>query len=241
MQDIYNFLFVKGGVVMWPIVIGSVLALALFLERLWSLRREKVAPEGFRIRIRRLIREEKLSEAEILCQENASALAMVAKAAVKEAGKSRAEIKEVVSEVGRREVSYMERFVDWLGTIAAVEPLMGLLGTVVGLISAFRSVEANVGAGKGVNPGDLAAGIWVAMITTAAGLIVAIPAYIGYRYLQGRVDLLVVEMEEDAMGFADLLASNGSGSSMAMDEKKESKKRDSKAEEQKTEDEEKAE
>lgn len=206
MSEIYHFLFVKGGPVMYPIVLGSVLALALFLERIWALRRERVIPAAFRGRVRTMVREGKLSEAEVLCQENASSLANIVGAGLKEAGKPRREIKESVTEVGRREVASLERYVDFLGTIAAVEPLMGLLGTVTGLIRAFQKVEAVANKGGGVNPGDLAAGIWVALITTAAGLIVAIPAYLGYRYLQGRVNALIVEMEEDSLELADLIA-----------------------------------
>ncbi|PID38773.1 MAG: hypothetical protein CSA65_01145 [Proteobacteria bacterium] len=206
MYDIYHFLFVKGGPVMYPIVLGSVFALALFLERLWSLRRERVTPSAFRRRVRMLVKTGKLSEAEVLCQENTSALATVVGAALKDEGKPREVIKESVTEVGRREVAHMDRYVDLLGTIAAVEPLMGLLGTVTGLISAFQRVEALAGRGQGVNPGELAAGIWVAMITTAAGLIVAIPAYVGYRYLQGRVSALVIDMEEDSLEFAEMLS-----------------------------------
>ena len=216
MYDIYHFLFVKGGVVMYPILIGSVLALAIFLERLWSLRRERVIPPSFRSRIRALVSAGKLSEAEVLCQENSSSLAVIIAAGLKEAGMPRSEIKEAVTDVGRREVTHLERFVDFLGTLAAVEPLMGLLGTVTGLIRAFQKVEALKGA---VNPSALAGGIWEALITTAAGLVVAIPAYMGYRYLQSRVSNLVVEMEEDSLDIARLIAGNndeqrsGSGSS----------------------------
>ncbi|MBW2734905.1 MAG: MotA/TolQ/ExbB proton channel family protein [Deltaproteobacteria bacterium] len=211
MKEIYHFLFIKGGLVMYPIVLGSVLALALFLERMWALRREKVTPSAFRRRVRSLVKQGKLSEAEVLCQENESALAAVVGGALKEAGKPRAVIKEVVSEVGRREVSHMDRYVDWMGTIAAVEPLMGLLGTVIGLIGAFQRVEALAGRGQGVSPSELAAGIWVAMITTAAGLIVAIPAYLGYRFLQGRVNGLVIDMEEDSLEIVALLAADADG------------------------------
>jgi len=206
MSEIYHFLFVKGGFIMYPILAGSVLALALFLERLWALRRDRVIPSDFRKRVRSLVRVGKLSEAEVLCQENASSLAIIIGTGLKEAGKSRAEIKESINDVGRREVTNLERFVDFLGTIAAVEPLMGLLGTVTGLIRAFQRVEAQALKGGGVNPGDLAGGIWEALITTAAGLIVAIPAYLGYRYLLARVSGLMVEMEEDSLDIANLIA-----------------------------------
>ena len=211
MTQVYQFLFVKGGPVMYFIVLGSVFALGLFLERLWALRREKVAPTGFRRRVRTLVRKGQLSEAEVLCQENNSALAVIIGGALRERNTPREWLKDAVDEVGRREVALMDRHIDLLGTIAAVEPLMGLLGTVIGLISAFQRVEALAGRGQGVNPGDLAAGIWVAMITTAAGLIVAIPSYVGYRYLQARVSTLVVDLEEDSMEFVHLLADDAPG------------------------------
>ncbi len=215
MSDIYHFLFVKGGLIMYPIIIGSVLALGVFLERLWSLRRERVIPASFRSRVRALVRAGKLSEAEVLCQENTSSLAAIIHAALQEAGKPRKEIKEAVTDVGRREVTHLERFVDLLGTIAAVEPLMGLLGTVTGLIRAFQKVEALKNT---VNPSALAGGIWEALITTAAGLIVAIPAYIGYRYLLSRVSQLVVDMEEDSLEIAKLIAaSRGKDASKSKD------------------------
>ncbi len=210
MYEIYRFLFVKGGLVMYPIIAGSVLALALFLERLWSLRRERVIPPDFRTRVRALVRAGKLSEAEVLCQENGSSLAVIIGTGLREAGKTRAEIKEAVNDVGRREVAHLERYVDFLGTIAAVEPLMGLLGTVTGLIRAFQRVEGQALKGGGVNPGDLAGGIWEALITTAAGLVVAIPAYLAYRYLLARITTLLVEMEEDSLEVADLIATAAS-------------------------------
>lgn len=211
MYDIYHFLFVKGGLVMYPILLGSVFALALFLERLWVLRRDNIIPQGLSTRMRTLIRSGKLSEGAVLCQENASALAHVIHAGLKESGRSRGEIKESINDVGRREISRLEERVDLLGTIAAIEPLMGLLGTVTGLIRAFQKVEVLAGKGAGVNPGALAAGIWEALITTAAGLIIGIPAYLGYRYLQGRVSSVAVEMEESSMELGNLIANNKEG------------------------------
>jgi biopolymer transport protein ExbB len=206
MSHVYQFLFVKGGPVMYPIVLGSIFALALFLERIWSLRRERVTPAAYRRRVRGLLRQGKVSEAEVLSQENPSSLAAIVSAALREVGQPLAIIKETVNEVGRREVGHMERFVELLGTVAAVEPLMGLLGTVTGLIRAFQRVEALASKGGGVNPGALAAGIWEALITTAAGLVVAIPAYVGYRYLQARLSAIVIDMEEDSLELAEIIS-----------------------------------
>lgn len=206
MSEVYRFLFVKGGLVMYPIVIGSVFALALFLERLWALRREKVVPSAYRRRVRSLLRQGKVSEAEVLSQENNSAMAAIVSAALREAGQPLGNVKDAAGEVGRREVAHMERFIELLGTIAAVEPLMGLLGTVTGLIRAFQRVESLAAKGGGVSPGALAAGIWEALITTAAGLVIAIPAYVAYRYLQGRLNELAIDMEEEALEVAELVA-----------------------------------
>jgi biopolymer transport protein ExbB len=206
MYNIYHFLFIKGGPVMYPIILGSIVALALFLEKLWVLRKERVIPRGLQSRIRAMVREKKISEAEVLCQENASSLAAIFYSGLREAGRERAEIKETINDVGRREVARLEERVDLLGTIAAIEPLMGLLGTVTGLIRAFQQVETFAGRGVGVNPGALASGIWEALITTAAGLIIGIPAYLGYRYLQGHINSLAVELEEDSMEIGNLIA-----------------------------------
>jgi biopolymer transport protein ExbB len=210
MYAIYQFVFVQGGPVMYPIVLGSVIALALFIERLWVLRRDRVMPRGLHGRVISLVREGKLDEAVGLCTEDGSAVAIVMRAGLREAGKPRAEVKDSIMDAGRREVSRLEAHIDLLGTIAAVEPLLGLLGTVTGLIRAFQQVETLAGRGVGVNPGALASGIWEALITTAGGLMIGIPAYLGYRYLQGRVTTLAVEMEESALEIGAKVAEIGS-------------------------------
>jgi len=206
MYAIYQFVFVKGGPVMYPIVLGSVIALALFIERLWVLRRDRVMPRGLHARVISLVGEGKAGEAAQLCAQDGSAVATVMRAGLREAGKPRAEVKDSIMDAGRREVSRLEAHIDLLGTIAAVEPLLGLLGTVTGLIRAFQQVETLAGKGSGVNPGALASGIWEALITTAGGLMIGIPAYLGYRYLQGRVTTLAVEMEESALEVGSMVA-----------------------------------
>jgi biopolymer transport protein ExbB len=206
---------------MVPIVLGSVAALAIFLERCWILRRERVIPRALGPRVRELVEKHRLEEAESVCREDGSALAAVLRAGLRDAGQPRSEIKETVNEAGRREVSRLERHVELLGTIAAAEPLLGLLGTVTGLIGAFRAVETLAAKGVGVNPGALASGIWEALITTAAGLIIGIPAYAGYRYLQGRIDAVAVEMEDGALELARRIArreAEGPGASTSRSE-----------------------
>lgn len=199
-------LFEQGGALMWAILVASVVGGAVFMERLWSLQRSKVLPRAFVDRIRALVSKRKTSEAQLLCEENGSSIAMLMAAAIRAYGqqKGRAEIKEAVEEVGNREVARLDRNVEIVGTVASVTPLMGLLGTVIGMIFVFRDFVESYKSGI-VGPDTFAQGIWQALITTAFGLTIAIPMLMAYKFLQGRNDRLIVEMEEDAMGVVELL------------------------------------
>ncbi len=205
MFDFYSEL-AKGGWVMIPIGLVSVLSLGLFLERLFTLRRSRVYPMDFVERVRALIRANKISEALVLCQRNASSMALVLSVGLIRADQPRDQIKEAVEERGRIEAGRLDRFIEGLGTIAAIAPLLGLLGTVLGMIDVFKEVDATTQAGgMGVNPGALASGIWKALITTAAGLTVAIPTFVGYKYLTTRINRLILDMEEGATELVELL------------------------------------
>lgn len=203
---------------MWPILAASVLGVAIFFERLWSLQRSRVIPRAFVDRIRGLVAKRRTREALLLCEENGTAVAVLMAAALRayEVESNRVSIKEAVEEVGHREVARMDRNVEIVGTVASISPLLGLLGTVVGMIQVFKNFVDAYQAGL-VGPDSFAQGIWQALITTAAGLFVAIPMLIAYRFLQGRSDRLVIEMEEDAMGVVDLLveAQRGTRSAVA--------------------------
>jgi biopolymer transport protein ExbB len=196
----------KGGWVMIPIGAVSVLALGLFLERIFTLRRSRVFPLQFVMRIRELILGRKFSEALVVCERNGSSIALVIAAGLMRQGDSREQIKEAVEERGRAEAGRLDRFIEGLGTIAAIAPLLGLLGTVLGMIDVFRIVDdfTKANPGSPVDPGLLATGIWKALITTAAGLVVAIPTFVGYKYLVTRINRLVLEMEESAADLTDL-------------------------------------
>ncbi|MDY0001129.1 MAG: MotA/TolQ/ExbB proton channel family protein [Polyangia bacterium] len=197
----------KGGWVMVPIGLVSVLSLGLFLERVFTLRRSRVFPSAFIERVRALIRGGHHSEALVLCQRDASSMALIVSAGLLQAHAPRERIKEAVEERGRLEAGRLDRFLEGLGTIAAIAPLLGLLGTVLGMIDVFKEVDASTRSGvMGVNPGALASGIWKALITTAAGLTVAIPTFVGYKYLGTRVNRLVLDLEEGATELLDLLA-----------------------------------
>jgi len=206
MNEVFEFLK-QGGVLMIPILVFSVVALAVFLERAWALRSSRIVPTPFVRLIRTKVEGGQVGEALTLCEGNESTISVVTAGGLRRAGDPREVIKEAFEEVGRVEVSHLGRFVEVLGTIAAVSPLLGLLGTVVGMIDVFRTVVAEVGEVAGpVNPASLANGIWAALLTTAAGLSVAIPAYLGYRYLLARLDRIALEMEEVSLDLLDLLA-----------------------------------
>ena len=206
MTEVVEFLE-KGGVIMIPILVFSVVALAIFLERLVALRSSLVIPRDFLALVRKKIEAGAPGEALVLCEGNKSTLAAVLASGVRRAGRPRQVVKEAFEEVGRIEVTHLGKYVELLGTIAAVTPLLGLLGTVIGMIDVFRAVVAEVGQTAGaVNAASLAGGIWAALLTTAAGLSVAIPTYLGYRYLLSRVDDLSIEMEEVSLELLDTLA-----------------------------------
>jgi biopolymer transport protein ExbB len=223
MSEVYEFL-AKGGWLMIPILGSSVIGLAFFLERLWALQRAKIVPPRFVEVVKKMLRDKRFDEAEGLCQTNEAPIAAMLEAGIQHAGQQRDVIKEVMLEKGEREMFFMERFTNALGAIATVTPLMGLLGTVVGMISVFQRVVNQAGAGGVVDAGALAGGIWEALITTAAGLTVAIPVYLGYRYVMGLIDRYAVEMEDISLSALDyLVAERQAAKTAALDHVKSAK------------------
>ena len=193
--------FSKGGIFMYPILLCSITALAIFIERLWNLRWKHVIPQDFIDDVEQLIRREKIPDANLLCQQNPSSMARILLVGIKHFGRKREVIKEYLEEVGRQESASLERFVEGLGTIAGVSTLLGLLGTISGMIRIFSVISSQTV----VNPGSLAGGISEALITTYAGLSVAIPTLVMYKYLQSKTQTLILQMEEHSIRLVDLL------------------------------------
>ena len=194
-------LFLKGGILMYPIALGSIIAVGIFLERTWVLRRRRVLPRDFLIEVEDLVMRRKRPEAINLCKRDNSSIAHVIRVGIENYGKKRDVIKEKIEEVGRREAASLERYINVIGTIASISPLLGLLGTVSGMIKSFNIISI-----QGVaDPASLAGGISEALITTAAGLVVAIPTYVIYRYLMNKADALILEMEENSIRMVDLV------------------------------------
>lgn len=198
--NIYDF-YMKGGVFMHPILLCSIIALAIFMERLWSLRRKKVIPESILPKIEKLVREEKISEAVGLCKLDNSSLSRILLIGLKNAGTRREHLKEVIEEVGSREATYLERYLEGLSTIANISTLLGLLGTISGMITIFSVISRETV----VNPTSLAGGISEALNTTAFGLVVAIPTTVFYKYLVGKAETMIVEMEEYSTHIVEIL------------------------------------
>lgn len=194
-----------GGILMWPIMACSVIALAVTLERLWRLRRAQTGMRDFMDAMRSVLRQRRMQEALTLCDDTDTPVARVVKAGVLKHDRPKADIREAMQDAGRLEAPRLERYLGALATCTSVAPLLGLLGTVIGMIKCLAVVMHKGGQ---VIPGDLAEGIGNALITTAAGLSVAIPSLIAYNYLVSRVDNLVLEMEVSSSELVELLVSD---------------------------------
>ena len=183
----------KGGFFIYPIILCSIVGLAIFLQKMWILRSKNVIPEQFLEQIYRFLSQGELGEAEAYVRANNSSISRVALAAFENSDKPKEELREEIEEAGRRESFELIRYVEGLGAISNVATLLGLLGTISGMIKIF-SVIADKPI---VNPPELAGGISEALYTTAFGLLVAIPAFIAYKYIIGRTDELISLMEEE--------------------------------------------
>ncbi|MBN8884391.1 MAG: MotA/TolQ/ExbB proton channel family protein [Rudaea sp.] len=193
-----------GGWAMLPILICSAIAIAIILERFWTLRRSAVIPPGLTAQVREWARNRQLDPQHVETLRQNSPLGEVLAAALSVRMRSREIMKERVEDTGRHVVHRLERFLNTLGTIALISPLLGLLGTVFGLIRMFFAVMVS-GVG---DPLKMAGGIGEALVCTAAGLCVAIPAYFFHRYFRGRVTDLVVDMEKDVIVLMDELSAH---------------------------------
>jgi biopolymer transport protein ExbB len=194
-----------GGALMWPIMLCSVVAAAITLERLWTLQDRRVLPPDLMQKVWKLVEAHQINDKVILALEHNSPLGRLLAAGLQNRHRPREILMERLEDTGRHVVYELERYLNTLGTIAGVSPLLGLLGTVTGIIKAFNALNAG-GAG---DPRMLSGGIAEALVATAAGLTVAIPSLIMYRYLRGRVERIVVEMEKNALRLVDAVDAAG--------------------------------
>jgi biopolymer transport protein ExbB len=191
----------RGGVLMIPLGVCSVVSLAIIIERALNLRSTRILPPDVIQQARLLLAENQVGEAVILCRRQPSAIGRILLAAISNYDKEKEELKAIVEDAGRQEVPTLDRYLGVLGTIAAISPLLGITGTVFGMIRVFATISE-----KGVaHPSQLAGGIYEALITTAAGLVIAIPTLIFYNYFTARSDRLVLELEKQAYRVVEIL------------------------------------
>jgi biopolymer transport protein ExbB len=191
----------SGGWMMLPIILCSIAAMAIIGERLWTLQRKKILPPDLVPQVWKLYRDQKMTSSALKHLKSSSPLGCILAAGLINSHHGRKFMKETIEETGRKVIHDLERYLNALGTIAAVSPLLGLLGTVFGMIEIFASLMEH---GSG-DPSVLAGGISVALVTTAAGLTVAIPSLMFHRYFERLVDEYVVAMEDEALSLIDIL------------------------------------
>jgi biopolymer transport protein ExbB len=201
-------MFLAGGPVMIPIALGSFMMVLIVFERMISLRRRRVVPRLFIERFLLQLREGALDRTDALerCEDESSHIARVFAAGIRKWGKPAVEVEQAVLDEGERIANVLRRYLRVLNGVSTVSPLLGLLGTVWGMIQAFNVIATSPAMGRSEM---LAGGISVALITTATGLLVAIPALIFYLYFVGRVDGLIMEIDHHGQELVDLVSNEG--------------------------------
>lgn len=197
-------LLVEGGVLMIPILILFLIAVYVIIERWSALSRSNTDTDQFIRSIEGMLKSGKQSMAIGYCEEFNKPIARIIKAGIKRLGRPLRDIEDAIDNAGKKEIFFLEKRMNWLATIAGVTPLIGFTGTVTGMIEAFMEIQSLQG---NANPSDLAGGIWEALITTAAGLIVGLIAFGFYNFLLGKINRSIFELENASADFIDLLQS----------------------------------
>ncbi len=198
----FGELFLAGGWLMWPLLLMGGIAVFIFVERDIAIRRASKMDMNFMNRVRDLICDGKIEAAAKLCKTTGTPIARMIEKGIGRIGRPMSDIQTAIENVANLEVSKLENGLPFLATIAGGAPMVGFLGTVLGMVQAFMQMSQ---AGGVVDMSALSGGMYVAMITTVAGLIVGIPAYFGYNYLVARIEKLVFQMEANSIAFMDIL------------------------------------
>ncbi len=201
-------IFHDGGLMMYPIALCSFALMVFSFERLINLRRGRVIPRPFVNRLIEQLQQQQIDREEgiELCEKNSNPMSRIMMAALKRYGKSAVEVEQAVLDAGERESNHLKKYMRLLSAISNIAPLLGLLGTVMGMIQSFNDISTSQAMGR---PEMLAGGISQALLTTAAGLLVAIPAYAMYVYFVGHIDRLIIEMDHHAQRLVDVVSSEG--------------------------------
>lgn len=198
--------FLKGGPMMWPIFICSVIALTIAIERGIYLQRIRVESGKFMEEISDSLKRNRVMDAINMCEGNPNPLSNILKAGILKYDRTHQEIKEAIEDAGVREIPALEKNIGVLATITQVTPLLGILGTVLGMIEVFQQVQEKAGISSPVTPAGISGGVWQALIATAAGLAVAIPALTAYNYFINRIYNFRLEIEISATRLINILS-----------------------------------
>lgn len=208
-MDLYKMslwkVFLAGGPVMWPILFCSIFALAIILEKFLYLHKIKIDTQQFLNNILDKMKRHQIKEALQTCDSTKSPISHILKAGILKYDRTREQIKEAIEDATLYEIPHLEKNLSALATIAHISPLLGLLGTVTGMVRCFQTIQAKATSFHPVSPGDLAGGIWEALLTTVAGLIVAIPTFVAYNYLVNRINNFILEMEKASTELVNFL------------------------------------
>lgn len=198
-------IFLAGGPVMWPILLCSVFGFAIIIEKAVHLYKIRIDAQKFLSEILDKMKHHQVKEALELCDNTKVPVSRILKAGILKYDRKREEIKEAIEDASLYEVPRLEKNLTALATIAHISPLLGLLGTVTGMVKCFQTIQAKATSFHPVSPGDLAGGIWEALLTTVAGLVVAIPTFVVYNYLVSRINSAVLDMEKAATELVNFL------------------------------------
>jgi len=196
----------KGGLMLWLILLASAVAVAVFIERFLHFHRAQINSTEFLNGVRNVLKRDNVVEALSICDATFGPVARLVKTAILNRDHGRERVREALEEAGLAEVPRLEEKLNMLATIAQLAPLLGLLGTVLGFIRTFSDMQTE---GLNAHVGQLASGIWQAMVCAAAGLAVAIPAHAGYNYLVSRVNSIVLDMERAATEIVNIVTEGG--------------------------------
>jgi biopolymer transport protein ExbB len=197
-------LLIEGGILMIPILLLFLISCYVIVERWSAISRSHTDTERFLGNIEGILKSGKQADALAYCDDHDKPLARIIKAGIKRLGRPIRDIEDAIDNAGKKEIFYLEKRMNWLATVAGVAPLLGFTGTVTGMIEAFMEIQSLQG---NANPSALAGGIWEALITTAAGLIVGLIAFGFYNFLLGRINRSIFELENASADFIDLLQS----------------------------------
>ncbi|MFA6025466.1 MAG: MotA/TolQ/ExbB proton channel family protein [Ignavibacteriaceae bacterium] len=202
-------MFLKGGVIMYPILLCSIIGVAIIIDKFIVLHKSKVNVAAFMIKLRALLKKHDIAGAIAFCSSEKTPAANIVKRGLKKIRFGHQRVKESLEDAGRQEITKLEKGLSTLATVSGIAPMLGFLGTVTGMVAAFQTIQDLMGA---ANPSDLAGGIWEALITTVFGLVVGIPALAFYNYFTEKIKKLVADIEVISSDLIDIVEeSSGSG------------------------------